>query len=222
MMVFNLHLSRATTLLGAALAAFTLSSSLALANPTEQLLTRFNQAAQGDTGLVDTVHDELSQLVQKQGATPVTLVYLGSSETLQGRDAFMPWNKMKFTERGLATIQKGLDLMANQPMPIQEQQRLQGLPEYQLATAIAATTYTSLPDMFNHFERGYELYLTLLDEPSFNQQPFAATAWVYLYAIEAALRAEDMEQAQKWLAKMESFDSTHLETQTAKALLAKH
>ncbi|MCV5656233.1 hypothetical protein OFN54_33340, partial [Escherichia coli] len=86
----------------------------------------FNQAAQGDTGLVDTVHDELSQLVQKQGATPVTLVYLGSSETLQGRDAFMPWNKMKFTERGLATIQKGLDLMANQPMPIQEQQRLQG------------------------------------------------------------------------------------------------
>ncbi|EJE8531703.1 hypothetical protein M5218_004930, partial [Vibrio parahaemolyticus] len=50
MMVFNLHLSRATTLLGAALAAFTLSSSLALANPTEQLLTRFNQAAQGDTG----------------------------------------------------------------------------------------------------------------------------------------------------------------------------
>lgn len=141
MMVFNLHLSRATTLLGAALAAFTLSSSLALANPTEQLLTRFNQAAQGDTGLVDTVHDELSQLVQKQGATPVTLVYLGSSETLQGRDAFMPWNKMKFTERGLATIQKGLDLMANQPMPIQEQQRLQGLPEYQLATAMAATTF---------------------------------------------------------------------------------
>lgn len=73
---------------------------------------------------------------------------------------------MKFTERGLATIRKGLDLMANQPMPIQEQQRLQGLPEYQLATAMAATTYTSLPDMFNHFERGYELYLTLLDEPS--------------------------------------------------------
>ncbi len=43
MMVFNLHLSRATTLLGAALAAFTLSSSLALANPSEQLLTRLTK-----------------------------------------------------------------------------------------------------------------------------------------------------------------------------------
>lgn len=84
MMVFNLHLSRATTLLGAALAAFTLSSSLALANPTEQLLTRFNQAAQGDTGLVDTVHNELSQLVQKQGATPVTLVYLAAVKPCKG------------------------------------------------------------------------------------------------------------------------------------------
>ncbi|EGR2720514.1 hypothetical protein DUG83_03345 [Vibrio parahaemolyticus] len=222
MMVSNFHLSKVTTLLGAALATCMLSSSLALANPTEQLLTRFNQAAQGDAGLVDVVHNELSQLVQEQGATPLTLVYLGCSETLQGRDAFMPWNKMKFTERGLATIQKGLDLMANQPMPIQKQQRLQGLPEYQLATAMAATTYTSLPDMFNHFERGYELYLALLDEPSFNQQPFAATAWVYLYAIEAALRADDVAQAQQWLVKMESIDSTHLDTQTAKALLAKH
>ncbi|KYN79615.1 hypothetical protein ATY37_01730 [Vibrio cidicii] len=217
MMVFNLHLSRATTLLGAALAAFTLSSSLALANPTEQLLTRFNQAAQGDTGLVDTVHNELSQLVQKQGATPVTLVYLGSSETLQGRDSFMPWNKMKFTERGLATIQKGLDLMANQPMPIQEQQRLQGLPEYQLATAMAATTYTSLPDMFNHFERGYDLYLNLLDEPGFVEQSFAATSWIYRYAVQAALRAEDIKQAKAWLSEMEQRDKTNLDTQSALA-----
>ncbi|WP_265183062.1 hypothetical protein [Vibrio parahaemolyticus] len=41
------------------------------------------------------------------------------------------------------------------------------------------------------------MYLTLLYDPSFTQQPFPATACVYLYAIEAALRAEDMEPAQK-------------------------
>ena len=129
---------------------------------------------------------------------------------------------MKFTERGLATIQKGLDLMANQPVPLQEQQRLQGLPEYQLATAMAATTFTALPDMFNHFERGYELYLSLLDESSFSQQPFAATSWIYRYAIEAALRAEDVQQAKTWLAQMEQLGDSNLETQTAKALLAKY
>ncbi len=172
--------------------------------------------------MVNSVHDELSVLLEQQGATPLTLVYLGCTQTLQGRDAFMPWNKMKFAERGLATIQKGLDLMASQPIPVQEQQRLQGLPEYQLATAMAATTYTALPDMFNHFERGYELYLALLNDPSFQQQPFSSTAWVYRYAIEAALRADDQTQAKAWLAEMERLDYANPETKNAKSLIAKH
>ncbi|MCR9566201.1 hypothetical protein NB482_11520 [Vibrio alginolyticus] len=222
MMVSQSRSIKALKLASTFIAAFALSSNLALANPSERTLSQFNQAAQGDSGLVDTVYGELSKQLEEQGATPVTLVYLGSAETLQGREAFMPWNKMKFTERGLATIQKGLDLMANQPVPLQEQQRLQGLPEYQLATAMAATTFTSLPDMFNHFDRGYELYLSLLDEPSFSQQPFAATSWIYRYAIEAALRAEDVQQAKTWLAQMEQLGDSNLETQTAKALLAKY
>ncbi len=40
--------------------------------------------------MVDSVHDELSVLLEQQGATPLTLVYLGCTQTLQGRDAFMP------------------------------------------------------------------------------------------------------------------------------------
>ncbi len=104
--------------------------------------------------------------------------------------------------------------MASQPIPAQEQQRLQGLPEYQLATAMAATTYTALPDMFNHFERGYELYLALLNDPSFQQQPFSSTVWVYRYAIEAALRADDQTRAKAWLAEMERIDYAILKRKT--------
>ncbi|WP_417877865.1 hypothetical protein [Vibrio sp.] len=221
MMVFNSYLASKLKLLTTLLTAFALSSSLAFANPTESLLHRFNQAEQGNSALVDSVHDELAVLIEQQGATPLTLVYLGCTQTLQGREAFMPWNKMKFTESGLATIQKGLDLMASQPIPVQEQQRLQGLPEYLLATAMAATTYTALPDMFNHFERGYELYLALINDPSFNQQPFSFTAWIYRYAIEAALRADDQTQAQAWVDEMERLGYDNIETQNAKALLAK-
>ncbi|MBR9786929.1 MAG: hypothetical protein GYB40_03230 [Vibrionaceae bacterium] len=222
MMVFNSHFASRFKLFSTLLTVLVLSSSFAFANPTDSLLHRFNQAEQGDPGMVDSVHDELSALLEQQGATPLTLVYLGCTQNLQGRDAFMPWNKMKFAERGLATIQKGLDLMASQPIPVQEQQRLQGLPEYQLATAMAATTYTALPDMFNHFERGYELYLALLNDPSFQQQPFSYTAWVYRYGIEAALRADDQTQAKAWLAEMERIDYDNPETQNAKSLIAKH
>ena len=73
--------------------------------------------------------------------------------------------------------------------------------------------------MFNHFERGYDLYLELLSEPKFQQQPFEATAWIYGYAIQAALRAEDTEQANQWLSVMKEQDKEHPETLNVQALI---
>jgi len=195
--------------------------SLVLANPSAEVLSIYNQAAQGDEDQVDVAYERLNETLEQQGATPLTLVYLGSTETLMGRDAFMPWNKMKYVEKGLSTIDKSLHLLNDFDTPLHEQERIQGLPESYLTRALAAATYTSLPDMFNHFERGYDLYLLLLSEEEFRHQHFAATAWVYRYAIEASIRAEDIPQAEKWLAVMETQDANNIETMTAKALIEK-
>ncbi|MEF1279470.1 hypothetical protein QTO05_09995 [Vibrio fortis] len=194
--------------------------TLTFANPTPEALSMYNQAAQGDEEMVEAAHDALKSILDKEGATPLTLVYLGSTETLQGRDAFLPWNKMKYVEKGLATIDKSLTLLNSVEQPVAEQARVQGLPEAYLTRAMAATTYTSLPDMFNHFDRGYDLYLDLLSEDEFSHQNFAATAWIYRYAITASIRAQDFAQAQSWLAVMEEKDSSNIETMTAKALVS--
>ncbi|KDN26426.1 hypothetical protein VFDL14_11085 [Vibrio fortis] len=194
--------------------------TLTFANPTPEALSMYNQAAQGDEEMVEAAHDALKSILDKEGATPLTLVYLGSTETLQGRDAFLPWNKMKYVEKGLATIDKSLTLLNSIEQPVAEQARVQGLPEAYLTRAMAATTYTSLPDMFNHFDRGYDLYLDLLSEDEFLHQNFAATAWIYRYAIIASIRAQDFAQAQSWLAVMEEKDSSNIETMTAKALVS--
>ncbi|MFM2600325.1 hypothetical protein [Vibrio fortis] len=194
--------------------------ALTFANPTPEALSMYNQAAQGDEEMVEAAHDALKSILDKEGATPLTLVYLGSTETLQGRDAFLPWNKMKYVEKGLATIDKSLTLLNSIEQPVAEQARVQGLPEAYLTRAMAATTYTSLPDMFNHFDRGYDLYLDLLSEDEFSHQNFAATAWIYRYAITASIRAQDFAQAQSWLAVMEEKDSSNIETMTAKALVS--
>ena len=194
--------------------------TLTFANPTPEALSMYNQAAQGDEEMVEAAHDALKSILDKEGATPLTLVYLGSTETLQGRDAFLPWNKMKYVEKGLATIDKSLTLLNSIEQPVAEQARVQGLPEAYLTRAMAATTYTSLPDMFNHFDRGYDLYLDLLSEDEFSHQSFAATAWIYRYAITASIRAQDFAQAQSWLAVMEEKDSSNIETMTAKALVS--
>ena len=194
-----------------------LIASLAIAAPSEEVIAQYNLAAEGDEDKVDVVYEQLNQHMTSQGADALSLVYLGSTQTLKGRDAFMPWNKMKYTEQGLATISKGLTLLGAEPMS--EQEYRQGLPESVLAKAIAASTFTSLPDMFNHFERGYDLYLELFNDDVFLQQSYDATAWIYIYAIKASLRAGDQNQANQWLSQMQSQNRHHPMTLQAEALI---
>lgn len=207
-------------LLPSAILATSIGSAHLYANPTAEILAHYSQAGDGNEAMVDSVYKQLHSLIEQQGAKPLTMVYLGSTQTLQGRDAFLPWNKMKYTEQGLATIAKGIGLLDTLPEDINQQQRVQGLPETYLAQAMAAVTYTSLPDMFNHFERGYDLYLNLLNNDDFIQQPFAASAWVYHTGIAAALKADDRPQAQVWLSTMEDLDANNPQTQAAKSLVA--
>ncbi len=194
---------------------FTVHAALTAAD-----INTYNQAAAGNEDKVDPAFDRFNQLIQQEGATPLTLIYLGSAETLKGRDAMMPWTAMKYVEQGLAKIGKGLNLLANENTPISEQDIISGIPESYLTRALAAVTYSQLPDMFNHFERGYDLYLGLLSESEFQQQPYQATAWVYGYAIQAALRADDLNQANQWLEVMLEKDKNNPETRKAQTLLA--
>ncbi|MEI2565048.1 hypothetical protein V7T16_15190 [Vibrio metoecus] len=189
-----------------------------MAQPSEAMIERYNQAAQGDETLVEPLYADLEKLVEQEGATPLSLVYLGSTRTLMGRDAFLPWKKMRYSEEGLATIEKGLSLLSDDTA--NSVLRRNGLPVAMLAVAVAAATYTAMPDMFNHFERGYDLYLNLLADPQFQAQPFAATAWIYRLAIVAALRAKDQAQAKQWLETMQQADAQHPDTQQAQTLLS--
>lgn len=176
--------------------------------PSEAMIQCYNQAAQGDEKLVEPLYTDLENLLAQEGASALSLVYLGSTRTLMGRDAFLPWKKMRYSEEGLAMIDKGLTLLSSHTNTSSEhtahsEEHRSGLPTQMLAIAVAAATYTAMPDIFNHFERGYDLYLNLLADPQFQTQPFASSAWIYRLAIVAALRGKDEEQAQLWLKTMQ-------------------
>ena len=206
-------------LIGATCISFSLVFS-AQAALTNQDITIYNQAATGDETQVEPAYERFTQLIETEGATALTLTYLGSIQTLKGRDAWMPWTKMKHVEQGLANIDKGLSLLTSEITPLSQQASYQGLKENFLTRALGATTYSTLPDMFNHFERGYELFLTLLAEPEFKQQPFPASAWVYYYAVQAALRADDLPQATQWLTVMQQQGKTHPKTIAAQVMIS--
>ncbi len=102
------------TLVAAGLLSASLLSAPVMAIPSDAMIDVYNQAAEGDKILVDVAHQSFEKHITEQGADPLSLVYLGSTQTLMGRDAWMPWNQMAHTEKGLATIAKGLDLLAIQ------------------------------------------------------------------------------------------------------------
>jgi hypothetical protein len=185
------------------------------------LIEQYQLAAGGDTTLVEPVYKQFELLLEQHPNEPLVWVYFGSARTLKGRDTWLPWRKLSHTEQGLDDIQRGMGKLADQPLQLAQQQRVQGLPEYHLATALAATNFTSVPDFFNRFERGYDLFLQLLDDDEFLKQNFAASAWVYERAIMAALRSEDMSQAKLWLAIMQVRQADHPTTQSAIVLVQK-
>ncbi|BDY04325.1 hypothetical protein [Ferrimonas sp. YFM] len=191
----------------------------AWANPSQDTIDLYNQAAQGDSALVEQVRIKLEQRVEAEGKQPLTLVYLGGTHTLMGRDAWMPWNKLSHVETGVSFIHQGLALLKEQAVPLDEQPRVLGLPDSQLAQANAAVTFTQLPEFFGQFDAGYDLYLTLLSDKAFEAQPIEACAWVYLYAIHAALKADDDYQARLWLKTLEGRAPQHPITDQARALL---
>jgi hypothetical protein len=99
---------------------------------------------------------------------------------------------------------KVMALLDSETLPLTKQPVRQGLPVSILAKAIAAATYTSLPDMFHQFENGYDLYLQLLQRSDFQHLPIQRTQWIYQSAIKAAIRAKDKPQARQWLQQVQA------------------
>lgn len=95
---------------------------------------------------------------------PLALAYLGAAQTLQGRDAWMPWTKLKRVERGLDAIDKALRLIASDPSgesPIGLETRL-----------VAISTFLAVPDrIFHRADRGRRLLRETLASPAFAAAP---------------------------------------------------
>lgn len=185
------------------------------AAPSAALIAEYNQAAaKGDMG---NVLLKLEQLKHQQADDPLTLVYWGSAKTMTAKDEFWPWSKYQCAETGLNAIDKSLVLLAQAP---NDERRL-GLDIRSLTQALAAVTYTAVPKMFNRFERGYDLFITLLASPQFQAVPAEYTAWIYQRAISAALVAKDLARAQQWQQQLAKQAPTHPLTQTMAAMIAK-
>jgi hypothetical protein len=142
---------------------------------------------------------------------PLSLVMLGSSHTLMGRDAWMPWTKLRHTETGLEEMAIAQRLLTDD----HKQVYFDNLSVDLQVKSTAAITFTQVPEMFGRHEEGFYLFEDILSDPALEQLPAAALTYLYYYAISAALQLDKNEQAVTWQNDLKALNVDDEYTQAA-------
>jgi len=128
----------------------------------------FDQALDDKDGALEKSITQFSQLHNDNPDHPVYRAYLGACKTLQGRDAWMPWNKMRHTEQGLDQIDKALDSLN----PKHDSIKIQGVPLYLETMLVAANTFIQVPDsIFHRHAKGIRLLGKIKIHPAYAKTP---------------------------------------------------
>lgn len=105
----------------------------------------FGAAAGGDSGATDKAIAAFQAIAAAHPGHPVFMAYEGSATTIKGRDALLPWDKMKYVEKGANAIEKALAQLT----PVHDETLINGTPESQLVRLVAVETLLQLPEFFN-------------------------------------------------------------------------
>ena len=127
----------------------------------------FQRANAGESGAAAEAAEKFAKLLAAEPGNPLLLAYLGSAESMQGRDAMFPWKKMKFVEAGIADLDRALALLK----PEHAQAPAGGVSVANEVKLTAASTFLGLPGFFNRGDAGLKLVRELAAQPGFATSP---------------------------------------------------
>jgi hypothetical protein len=124
----------------------------------------FQRAAAGEKSEVEPTIAAFEALARAEPRNPVYAAYLGSAISLKARAAWMPWNKMKYSEQGLDHIDRALETLK----PDHDRQAMRGVPVSLETRFVAASTFINLPDgIFHRRAAGLKLLDDVQRHPAF-------------------------------------------------------
>ncbi|WP_444944640.1 hypothetical protein ACJJIK_07555 [Microbulbifer sp. ZKSA006] len=155
----------------------------------------YQKAVRSGGDAVEASYEAFKLAQAEAPADPIALFYLGASETLMAKEAWLPWKKVGYAENGIARMDKALSMLEEMENPGRSSQ---GMPQDLLLKGIAAKTFTSVPKFFNAFDRGMELYRELMSDSRMGHMPANATRWIYCAAQQAAELEGNTKLASAW------------------------
>jgi tetratricopeptide (TPR) repeat protein len=155
-------------LLSVALVAPLLSAYAQYDDQLAQAVALYKSASRGERGEVERAIAAFEALARRDPSQPLYGAYLGSAMALRGRDAWMPWNRIRHTEEGLERIDQALAALR----PVHDSQLLRGVPVALETKLVAGMTYIKLPDsVFHRRAAGVKLIQELLRHPALAAAP---------------------------------------------------
>lgn len=175
----------------------------------------FDQSLAGDDSVTELALESFKTLSRTYPDNPLFLAYQGSCNTLVGRDAWMPWNKMDYTEKGLDMIGKALRMLK----PKHDQETMRGAPISVETRLVAFSTFSGVPKFFHHFEKAKAVLKALFQSPAFGASPPALQAQVYWRAAKIARMENKRAKEIKYLRKILKIDPNGQFAQAARQRL---
>jgi len=148
------------------------------------------KASAGDAKAIDGAVEAFEKLSRGDPGQPLYAAYLGSANGMKAREAWMPWSKIKYAERGLDHADRALQALK----PEHDQQLMRGAPVGIETRIVAARLFLRVPDEFFHRRAaGKKLVAEVFKQPGFASTPAPLRAVAHLAAAEAA-RGERPEE----------------------------
>ncbi|UTY58603.1 hypothetical protein [Massilia sp. erpn] len=126
---------------------------------------QFKAAMRGDSKASDAAIAAFSALAAANPSHPLLAAYEGAATALKGRDAMMPWSKLKYAEKGANTLEKALAQLT----PEHDEALFNGTPESIETRLVAANTLLSLPGFMNRGAGGKRAVQAAIDSKVFGQ-----------------------------------------------------
>lgn len=176
------------TAIGMALTIACAAALSASPDPARDGLTEaraaFAAGAAGDAKAGERAAEAFATLSASHPGHPVLLAYQGALLALQGRDAFLPWQKMRAADKGAKLIDAARAMLA----PAHEQSAFRGTPEGGETRLVAARTLLALPEFMGRQASGKQVLEAALASPGYPASTEAVRGSLLALAAQQARR----------------------------------